>query len=116
MSPITISDQILSALDIEDMTVTQLFRLLKHPRSTVADTVKRLHTTQQVHIGRWQRTRVTPAPIYRLGQGKDAPRPKPLTGAQKTRIYREKHAAKIRIKRAMQQGSDLGPYLQLLQR
>lgn len=42
----------------------------------------RLRDAKKIHIGRWERTRGTFAPVYVLGNGKNANRPKAWTKAQ----------------------------------
>lgn len=112
----TLDDEILDTLQQETMTVTELHVSFGSiPRSTIGDAITRLHKARRIFICRWQRTRVTPAPVYMPGSKKDAPRPKRLTGAERTRLYREEHALEVRVKRAAKEGNPLQHYLQLLQ-
>lgn len=57
--------------------------------STLHKWVSRLRKDGKMHIGRWERTLGPFAPVYVLGSGKDAPRPKRWTSAQLQKRYRK---------------------------
>jgi hypothetical protein len=110
---VTLDEVVLSALRSGDMTVTEVHTFLgSAPRSTIGDAIERLHGAGQVYIVRWHRRNT---PVYRPGNLKDVGKPRPRTPAQRTRKYREEHAAEVRIRRAAREGSKLQHYIQLLQ-
>lgn len=68
--------------EIASATCTSPPRVLK-----VMQTLRRL---DMVHVERWVLSTNTYAAAYRWGQGKDAPRPRPMTGTEGQRAYRER--------------------------
>lgn len=65
------------------MTTRQMREHLKH-----------LHALKLVHVCEWDRAHQVPVPVYRWGNGRDRVRPKPRTGAEKTRRYRLKKSSR----------------------
>lgn len=58
-------------------------------KSWAFETLKRPHRQGLTHIAEWRRSPVGPmSPVYAWGSGKDAPKPKPLTDAEKCKRYR----------------------------
>ncbi|MFP3556389.1 hypothetical protein SB861_37600 [Paraburkholderia sp. SIMBA_049] len=110
--------RILNALKTGDMTVSEVhqFHLPDMARSSVHEAIERLHKAGEIHRSKWYRTVGPLAPVYRFGPGKDKPKPKALSEAQRTARYRTEHDIEVRVKRAASEGNPLGPWFQLLQR
>ena len=62
-------------------------------RSAAHLTLTRWHAQGLTHIAEWRRysSNGMPAPVYAWGEGKDAPRPRPITKAECTRRWRAAH-------------------------
>lgn len=110
--------RILDALKTGDMSVSEIhqFHLPDMARTTVLEAAERLRKAGEIHRSKWYRTVGPLAPVYRFGPGKDKPKPKALTEAQRTARYRTEHDTEVRVKRAAREGSQLGPWIQLLQK
>ena len=68
----------------------------KASKSWARDVLKQWHDEQLVHISRWERgIQGPPAPFYKWGQGKDAPRPTPLGNAAAVRKWQKNHPDKV---------------------
>lgn len=78
--------------DGERFTLLDVWRSTKiGTKSWAFDTLKIPHRQGLTHIASWRRSPSGPmSPVYRWGAGKDAPKPKPLTDAQKCKRYRKK--------------------------
>ena len=65
------------------------------------DTLRNWYREKKVYIARWERgNQSPPSPFYKWGQGKDAPRPKPLSDAEKNKRWRERHPEKVKASAA----------------
>ena len=83
---------------VGDMTALEVAAHCKITRDTAASLLSLLRTEtprrpQRAHICDWTydaegTSKPYPRPVYRIGQGKDAPKPKPKTDAQKSRDHR----------------------------
>lgn len=76
----------------EDLEVYQLAEALHMSRRNINQYVQYLLLTEQIHIGSW-RSRDSWGPVkrYRLGPGRDAPRPRPRTSAELSARHRQKN-------------------------
>jgi hypothetical protein len=105
--------KIIAALELAPAGLTQLDlqRITVASAGTVHRFVHQLHDEGRAHIVSWKTDTAGKSgggvyqARYRLGQGKDAPKPKPLTPAQvyrrvRARIRREGLLAEWRAKRA----------------
>lgn len=87
-----------AALKKGPKTIPQLVKLLGIAYDPIARHVQRLRDLQAIHIADWAEGtdgRKT-VMVLALGKGKDAPRPEPLTAAERmrnTRARRRKEAA-----------------------
>lgn len=59
-------------------TVRELMRITGLSRSTVGHHLERVRECYPLYISGWQRTVGQMAAVYAVGNGEDAPRPKPL--------------------------------------
>lgn len=61
-------------------------------RTTIWRWLTHLHAAGDIHISGWQAggTPGTWLPRYAVGAGQDAPKPEPLTEAEKSRAYRQR--------------------------
>lgn len=75
-------------------TARKLAVLTKSTRNAVTKALRVLQDAEQIHIVDYEssagHTSGRMAPIYARGKGKNAAPPKPLTAAQRSRMYRER--------------------------
>jgi hypothetical protein len=75
----------------------------------------RLHREGEIHISRWASSYQTPIPVYVVGPGKDKAKPKPLTPAEISQMYRNRHP-EVRIRdKAKRQLRERKPARKLVQ-
>lgn len=68
------------------MTMRQIEKVSGRDHETVRRIIGKVR--HMVHIAAWTRVHHTRTPLYLWGAGEDAPRPRPLTCAEKSRRYR----------------------------
>lgn len=70
-----------------------------HPRR-IDTLLRQLRDLKQAHICRWESSepgqRRYPRPVWKAGRGKDAPKPAPMTGAERVRASRERRKNALR--------------------
>lgn len=107
---------VLAALDLHGpMTVTEISAEIPNPITTIRVAVRTARDKKEIYIQSWRRHLTgkrggTLTPIYTLGNRPDAPKPAPLTTALYSKRYRERHSARIRMKRLVTPN----PYMQLI--
>lgn len=105
----TIRSRIIAALRTGARSVAELEALAFASQRNVMHHIKQLRERKEIHVCRWQRGKSGPfRPIYRWGQGTDAPRPEPLTDSQRCKEYRAKQRAQYgesygRVRQAQKQ-------------
>jgi hypothetical protein len=87
----TLSDRVLWMLRDGPMTTEQIRQELGVSRSTTNNVIKYLRGTARVCVARYERTGVKPVACFALGR-EDAPRPMPITPAEKNRRRKEAKA------------------------
>ena len=80
-----------------ELTSSQLASRLQITKSTVRHHVKNLRESGQVRIVRWEKSGKQTVPVYAVGQGKDAAKPRPKPKFQSQREYNERNRAKVRL-------------------
>lgn len=90
------------------MTIAQMSAALGVSDYTVARAVKVLRSSPKyIHIEDWLETRdqrTVWVALHAAGDGADAPKPPPLTGAEQSRLFRKRHGARIYLQRAVARG------------
>lgn len=83
------------ALNVMDgkMTVTEISKVIFAARNTLGVQLNRMHQAGLIHIGSWKKTGSNIAKCYKRGPGRDAPRPEPLSAAERKRIERSRKDA-----------------------
>lgn len=78
-------------------TILSLMDLTGLDRNTVARLVSVLRSLSVIRVSEWERQPAgQPMRIYRLGSGRDAPRPAPSSSADINRVYRARRSARDR--------------------
>ncbi len=101
---------ILRELEVANWTVLELSASLGLPRTTVVAALRRLKDNGLARVVAYDRdesvvgARSYLRPVYGLGAGADAKRPRPLSGAQKQRRYRDRKSAILRVRRHVRLG------------
>lgn len=93
--------KVLALLAEDDMTTRQIADKLGLAFPTARHHINAEYAADRVHVCAWQEmvgSAGSPAAIFRLGAGKDAPLPT-LSVAKRCARYREKHAGTLRAKR-----------------
>jgi hypothetical protein len=97
------------------MTITEMAAETGKLRDAIARVVRDARNAKEIYIKDWERHTTgkrggTCSPIYTLGNRPDAKPPPRLPDSVYSQRYRERHSAKIRIKRQ----AEPNPYLQLI--
>jgi hypothetical protein len=106
----------LNALEVwGPMTITEIAHETGKLRDAIARVVREARKAKEIYILEWERHESgkrggTPAPIYTLGNRRDAKPPPRLPDSLYSQRYRARHSAKIRIKRQ----AEPNPYSQLI--
>lgn len=94
-------DRILTALKNGRMSVAELCDELQLARTIVSPAIKRTKKAKLIRISGWLKRHGmghTWVPLYGLGGNPDAPKPTPLSQAQRSATSYQKHKAKVLAK------------------
>jgi predicted ArsR family transcriptional regulator len=118
----TVREMVMAALDAEaldasdaiGLTAIELAAAVGVTKNTAKRHLNAAHGAGIVHVSGWQRSKSgPPAAMYRAGEGKDKPKPKPYTVNQRAVRYIRRHKAVIKLRKARAAGT-LNPYMQLV--
>lgn len=87
MAPVSVRQKVKEALP---GTIHQLVKKVGVTESCVRRWLRDMHGIE-AHIDRYKRTAGLWTPVWGVGEGRDAPKPKPLTMAQHCRAWRKRN-------------------------
>lgn len=91
------------------------FKQIADALSVTVPSVRKHYTHGDMHIVGWHREpKGNDSALLVLGSGRDAPKPLPLTTAEKNRRYRERNRTLIAHRRAGKKVIALGPWRGLI--
>lgn len=76
--------EIMQVTGVSNQALKRLITSLRNPPST-----------RILRIISWELIGMTYQPVYKIGEGADSPKPKPLTGAQKSKRFRDRQKHRL---------------------
>jgi predicted ArsR family transcriptional regulator len=106
--------EVLDAAEVKGLTAIDLAAAVGVTKNTAKRHLNAAHEAGLVYVADWQRSNSgPPAAMYRAGEGKDKPKPKPYTDNQRAVRYIRRHKAVIKLRKARAAGT-LNHYMQLV--
>lgn len=84
------------ALSVGTMHIHDIAEAVHISKRRATDYASYLHTARRIHIARWVYRKAGneyPVPVYAIGPGRDAAKPKPTTSQQKGALARKRRNA-----------------------
>jgi hypothetical protein len=110
-------EQILSLLQSGAYTRIDIQSIVKMTTGGTNKAIKQLRDERRVYIDGWERRDGRSGnhlPLYRAGRKRDAdPLPR-LTKSETSKMYRRRHAAVLKTRRAARRGKPINPFAQLI--
>jgi len=87
-------EKILQAISKSDQTVASVEATFFLSRRWAREYLEHLRQQRRIHITRYEKELINerpyPRPVYRIGEGRDAPKPAPMSNKEKTAARRKR--------------------------